>query len=154
MKKNTWNFWIDLLTLLVFVGEAWTGLLMRYILPPGQGRGRSWSLWGLNRHDFGDIHFYLALIFIILIFIHLWLHWAWVCNTTANLFSPNHRRGTIIALIFIIALAALTTLSLLWANTQVQTDDSFLTPGRGRNRNQQTSQPYPKPSTPEYFRIA
>ena len=119
MKKNTWNFLIDLLILLVFVGKIWTGLLMRYILPPGQGRGRSWTLWGMNRHDFGNIHFYLGIAFIILILIHIWLHWAWLCNTTANLFSPNRRRGTIIALIFMIALAALTILSLAWTKSQV-----------------------------------
>ena len=139
MKKNTWNFLIDLLTLLVFVGKIWTGLLMRYILPPGQGRGRSWTLWGMNRHDFGNIHFYLGIAFIILILIHIWLHWAWLCNTTANLFSPNRRRGTIIALTFMIALAALTILSLAWTKSQIQIDNS--SPGRGQNRNQQISQP-------------
>ncbi|MBN2376564.1 MAG: DUF4405 domain-containing protein [Sedimentisphaerales bacterium] len=145
MRKNTWNFWIDLLILLVFTAEVWTGLLMRFILPPGQGRGRSWTLWNLNRHDFGDIHFYLALAFIILILIHIGLHWAWLCNTTANLFSPNRRRGTIIALTFIIALTALSILSLIWTKSQIQTDN--LPPGRGQNRNQQSSQPYRNPST-------
>ena len=60
VKRNTLNFWIDILTFLVFLLKIWTGLLIHYVLPAGQGRGKSLLLWGLNRHDYGVIHFYLA----------------------------------------------------------------------------------------------
>jgi len=49
-----------------------TGLLLHGKLPPGSGRA---SIWGLTRHEWGDIHLVLACTFIVLIVLHLGLHW-------------------------------------------------------------------------------
>ena len=127
MKRNTWNFVIDVLTLVAFGGLAWIGFLIHYVLPPGHGQGgggRGLLLWGWNRHDFGRLHFYLAMGMLLLVMVHLWLHWAWVCNTIANLLgrakAPYVRR-LIYGLIVLLLLTAGTAGSLMWANTQVET---------------------------------
>jgi hypothetical protein len=70
-------------------------LILKYRLPPGTGGGRRriYGLgrsnlsvqWGLSRHEWGEIHFCLALALVGLIAIHLWLHWNWVCRV----FSPR-----------------------------------------------------------------
>lgn len=33
---------------------------------------------GLGRHDWGDLHFYAAIFFLLLLILHLYLHWAWI----------------------------------------------------------------------------
>jgi hypothetical protein len=128
MKRNTINFWIDTLTLAVFAGLAWTGCLIHYILPPRHGRakGVEMLLWGWDRHDFGQVHFYLAISALVLILLHVWLHWAWVCSTIANLFDRSkapYARRLLYGLIFLLLLTGGTAGSLIWVNTQVETID-------------------------------
>ena len=122
MKRNTINFLIDLFTFIVLFGKIWTGLLLHYVLPPGQGRGYSFELWGLNRHQYGTIHFYLAIAMIVLIIIHLWLHWSWICNTLSGLFKIkkiNSSKYSLEAFIFLLIAILLTIVSLVLVKTQV-----------------------------------
>ena len=39
-------------------------------------------LWDLGRHDWGEIHFWLAVSIGALMLLHVALHWAWVCTLT------------------------------------------------------------------------
>jgi len=47
----------------------WLGLLIHYVLPPSGGRGRALTLWGMDRHDYGNVHFYLAPAIVALIIV-------------------------------------------------------------------------------------
>ena len=89
MKRGTLNFVVDLVSFINLVCLAFTGFIMRYILPPGTGGrsrvlhgGRSGEqikqLWSMTRHQWGDIHFYLALVFVVLMTLHIILHWGWI----------------------------------------------------------------------------
>ncbi|MCK4959906.1 MAG: DUF4405 domain-containing protein [Planctomycetes bacterium] len=123
MKRNTLNFWIDALTFLVFFMKIWTGLLIHYILPAGQGRGRSLFLWGLNRHDYGVIHFYMAVAMIALIIVHICLHWSWICSIWARLIGisqVNPSKCFLYGTGFLFILFVITIGSLLWARSQVK----------------------------------
>ena len=91
MKRSALNFVIDFIAFLNLLALALTGLIMKYILPPGSGglgraahdgRGRESvkTLLSLSRHQWGSIHFYLALLFIILMALHIILHWNWIKN--------------------------------------------------------------------------
>ena len=59
---------------------------MKYILPPGTGARHhgidehTRFLLGWGRHDWGDLHFILAVIFVILMVIHIILHWKWIVD--------------------------------------------------------------------------
>ena len=122
MKRNTINFWVDLLTFIVLFLKIWTGLLIHYILPAGQGRGKSLELWGLNRHEYGVIHFYLAVAMIALVVIHIWLHWPWICKTMAAILKTkksNPSRYTSYAIASLVIAFLLIIASLLAAKTQV-----------------------------------
>lgn len=70
---------IDVLAFLGFVALTATGVLMRYVLPPGSGRFV--SLWGLSRHQWGTLHFWIAAGFLGVLAIHLILHWRWIVAT-------------------------------------------------------------------------
>jgi hypothetical protein len=87
MKRNTLNFIVVVVTALVMFGMVATGLVVRFVLPPGSGSRR--ALWGLGRHDWGDLHFWLAVGIGVLVLVHVALHWQWVCATALRLF----RRG-------------------------------------------------------------
>ena len=87
MKRNTLNFLIDLVSALVLLGMIVTGLVMRFVLPPGSGRAR--VLWTWGRHDWGDLHFWLAVAAGCLLLIHVALHWQWVCATLARMVRPH-----------------------------------------------------------------
>jgi len=32
----------------------------------------------MTRHEWGSIHFYLAVVFVVLMVIHIILHWTWI----------------------------------------------------------------------------
>ncbi len=137
MKRNTIHFCIDVLTLAAFVGLAWTGCLIHYILPPRHGRakGIEMLLWGWDRHDYGQVHFYLAISALALVLVHVWLHWAWVCSTVASFWDrakvPYGKR-LIYGLIVFLLLTAGAAGSLIWVNSQVKTN----TQEQGRRANE------------------
>jgi hypothetical protein len=60
MKRNSLNLLVDAASMVALVSLVSTGLLMRFVLPPGSRGGAGLSLWGWTRHDWGDFHFYAA----------------------------------------------------------------------------------------------
>ena len=102
MKRTNLNFIIDFVSFLDLLGLAFTGFIMKYILPPGTGgRGRQLhgglggehikDFWSMTRHEWGDIHFYLALLFIVLMTAHILLHWSWLKNYLKSLFGFSRK---------------------------------------------------------------
>lgn len=76
MKRQNLNFLIDALSFTAFVFLVTTGVLMRYILPPGSGQDV--LIWRLDRHEWGGIHFWISVVFFMLMALHLYLHWNWI----------------------------------------------------------------------------
>lgn len=91
MARSTLNFVIDLVTFFVMLGMIATGLLIRFVLPPGSGERR--SLWDYTRHDWGDVHFWLAVTLGGLVLVHLALHWGWVCSLVSRWFASAEARA-------------------------------------------------------------
>ncbi len=123
LKRNTENFLIDAVTFLVCFAIFWIGLLIHYVLPPGSGRGHALTLWGMDRHDYGNIHFYLALAMVALIIVHIWLHWSWICSVFSNLLgAPQLKRirRVLYGIVLLLAIPIVTIGSLLWVQTQVK----------------------------------
>lgn len=88
MKRSTLNFWLDLMLFLVMAMLILTGLILEFVLPAGSGgRGgqAKLELWGMGRHDVGEIHFYLGLGLIVGLLLHVILHWSWVSGTLSRL---------------------------------------------------------------------
>lgn len=77
MRKPTINFTIDIFAFLAFIFLISTGFLIYLVLPAGSGGS---SIWGMTRHEWGDIHFWFAIFFISLISVHFILHWSWIKN--------------------------------------------------------------------------
>ena len=83
MKRTNLNFIIDVIAFVGFVMLTTTGVLMRYILPPGSGRYS--TIWSFDRHQWGDLHFWISVVFFSILALHLVLHWHWiVCIVTGR----------------------------------------------------------------------
>ena len=89
MKRSSLNYAVDIVSLLAALGLISTGLLLRFVLPPGSRGGAGLSLWDWSRHDWGDVHFYIALGIGCLLIIHLALHWGWTWQITRRIFARN-----------------------------------------------------------------
>ena len=87
ISKNRVNFWLGTLMFADMLFLSLIALIMKYILPPGCGsRHRGWgegeplTFLGLGRHDWGDVHWVLALILLSMLVVHLLLHWKWIVH--------------------------------------------------------------------------
>ena len=76
MKRFFDNLLIDLIAAALMIGMLGTGYILRFPLPPGTNK--ELTLWGLTRHQWGDVHFWISLGLIAVILLHLCLHWQWI----------------------------------------------------------------------------
>ena len=67
-----------------------TGTVMEFVLPP---RCRSRSLWTMDRHGWGEMHFWLAVGICALVLLHLVMRWQWVCTITKSFFNGGTHGG-------------------------------------------------------------
>lgn len=106
MKKNKIHAYIDAIAFVGIVLITATGLLMHYILPPGSGHFM--ELWGMDRHEWGQIHFWIAVGLLGILALHLILHWRWVISMIKG--KPVEESGyrmafSILAVIALLVLA-------------------------------------------------
>jgi len=106
MKTATLNFVIDAVAFAAFVLLASTGILVRYVLPAGSGRFR--ALWGMDRHEWGQWHFWIAVALMSALALHLLLHWRWIACMVRG--RPREGSGVRVALA-IVGLAGLVALA-------------------------------------------
>mgnify|MGYP002814628870 CR=1 FL=1 len=80
MDKSKLNFIISALMFLCLMAMAGLGFLMKFVLLPGRkamveyGRPVELTYLGWDRHDWGDLHSYLAFALLSLLAFHLILH--------------------------------------------------------------------------------
>jgi hypothetical protein len=96
MKRTDLNLFIDALALAAVVLLVSTGLLIEFRLPPGSGggglRGHGFgaanrpveTIWGWTRHEWGEVHFSIACVMILIVVVHLILHWKWIVGVLKN----------------------------------------------------------------------
>jgi hypothetical protein len=102
MKRVTLNFVVDLVGFINLLCLAFTGYIIKYILPPGSGGlghgfmgGREpeqiKELWSMTRHEWGNIHFYFAIVFLALMVVHIFLHWSWIKSYFKSLLTTGRK---------------------------------------------------------------
>lgn len=107
-ERKSLNFIIDSVAFVILMVMTSTGLLMRYYLPPGLCDKRH-TMLGLQRHEWGDLHFWLALVFFSLMALHIFLHWRWIVGVVKG--KPGEGSGLraamgIFGLVMVVALSA------------------------------------------------
>jgi hypothetical protein len=93
VKKQTANYAVDLSMLLLALFEAFSGFVLWLILPRGGqgymgGRGaaaiaRDSFLW--SRDTWLDLHDWVGVALVVVVLVHLALHWRWVVYMTGRL---------------------------------------------------------------------
>jgi hypothetical protein len=90
MSRTALNAIVDAVAYAGIVVLAATGLMLRWQMPPGSGGlhgmgsgagagSRSVTVvWGLSRHEWGSIHYWIALVLMGVLAVHLVLHWKWI----------------------------------------------------------------------------
>lgn len=79
--KSKLNLSIDMIMLLLLLPVAGIGFLIKYVLIPGiqrnsiYGNNTDLEFWGLTRHQWGTIHLVLSIVFLVLLVLHIALHW-------------------------------------------------------------------------------
>ena len=89
MAKPKVNYALDWLAYFGFAALAGTGLLLHFKLPHGV---RDATLLGLTRHDWGDVHFWIAAGFLVVVAVHLLLHATWIRALTVGKASEAGKR--------------------------------------------------------------
>lgn len=81
IQKSKLNIIIDIILLVLLVLMAGFGFLIKYVLLPGIQRNSKYGanidleFLGMDRHQWGNIHLIISIIFIALIILHIILHW-------------------------------------------------------------------------------
>ncbi len=107
MDKLKLNFIISALMFLCLMAMAGLGFLMKFVLLPGRkamvqyGRPVELTYLGWDRHDWGDLHSYLAFALIVLLALHLILHWKKLLGLYERLI-PSPRMRTRLAFGFLL----------------------------------------------------
>lgn len=90
MSRTALNAIVDAVAYAGLVVLATTGLMLRWQMPPGSGGLHGMGagagagsrpvtvVWGLSRHEWGSIHYWIALGLMAVLAVHLLLHWKWI----------------------------------------------------------------------------
>jgi hypothetical protein len=73
-------FILACLMFLMAVIEGLSGFLLWLVIPGGGGRGGGESsvFWGITKNAWIDIHDWVAVAMLVLVVIHIILHWKWI----------------------------------------------------------------------------
>ncbi|MCX5999482.1 MAG: DUF4405 domain-containing protein [Chloroflexi bacterium] len=92
MSKVRLLFVVAVSSFLVFLLQAISGFVLWLILPRGSngdgvGRGGSTFVW--SRQTWMDIHEWTAVALLVLLVIHIYMHWKWLLNQAKALFKTR-----------------------------------------------------------------
>lgn len=111
MKRTLLNLIVDVAAATSLLGMIATGYILRIPLPPGTNKSR--SLWGLTRHCWGTVHFWISAALIAVLLVHVVLHWQWLVSVVAKRFgrpAPSAKRARWIGLLSAIVLVGVSSL--------------------------------------------
>jgi len=77
MTKLKTNSVVDILAFIALLVSALTGIILKFVLPRGSGKLGSIFL-GILRESWLEIHDISSIAFIVLVLVHLILHWNWI----------------------------------------------------------------------------
>ena len=99
MKKVKTNLWTNIIIFINFIGVISTGILLHRF--PSELKER--TIMGVNRYDWGDLHWVLALSLIFFTVVHLVLHWDWVKGSLKKYLGVGKRSLTIAVIVITVS---------------------------------------------------
>jgi len=68
------------------------GFFLGFSIPKGQGYLSQKYFLGLHRHDWAEVHLYLALLLVPLLFFHIWFNRTWVVQSTRRYLGTQWKK--------------------------------------------------------------
>ena len=96
MTRGDIKYVVNCLLFVVLSSTAAVGLLLAFVIPSGPVLGPERFFLGVHRHVWGRFHLYLAVTFLGLLVIHLWLSWGWVFQMTRRFFGERWKRALLV----------------------------------------------------------
>ena len=96
---------IDIAAFISFIFVISTGVLLRYVLPTRSGR--TFELMGMNRHEWGDLHFQITVIFLLILAIHLVIHWKFFFSLFQGKVNSTSAYRIVLGIVALLAILAL-----------------------------------------------
>jgi Domain of unknown function (DUF4405) len=128
MQESDWRYVVDVILFVCLGGMTLIGVLLGLVIPAGPVAAESAKYFlGLHRHQWGNIHAYLSIVFIVLMVVHIVLNWKWVKTRTRQIFK---RTGT--PALVATGAAPFLVLFLFWAGTP-KDSDKYREYGRDRH---------------------
>ncbi len=132
MRKSTLNAVVDVLLLVSMASVVFMGILFGFFIGRGAVPQAEKYLWGLHRHDWGDLHLIFSLILTGLVILHFILHVDWARRTSRR-FLRLHWVVSLVIL-FLIAAGILYASIILKRLHPGDWDDDEEGLGKGRGR--------------------
>jgi hypothetical protein len=99
-----WKGFVSLLTALVFLVIAVSGVVL-YLAPRGRTANWSgWDVWGVSKEGWGEIHMVAALLFLAAAAFHLYFNWTSFASYFKARFQPgfNLKREFVLAVLIVV----------------------------------------------------
>jgi hypothetical protein len=98
MARKWWKsggvlFWTDFAGFVLMLAMVGTGAILKWVLPHGgggrgMGRRAGEAMWmGLDRHTWGEVHFYVSIALVVVVAIHLLSHFGWIRTSVPKYFG-------------------------------------------------------------------
>ena len=111
MNRTFTNLIVDVSAAVLLIGMLATGWILKFPLPPGTNK--TLVLWGLSRHQWGEVHTWISIGLLAVLAIHVILHWQWISSVIAKRLkvkcdTPSNRRrwGAISLVLFLLSFSA------------------------------------------------
>jgi len=102
VRKSTLNAIVDALLVVAMISVAFMGVLLGFFIGRGNVPQAEKFLWGLHRHDWGDLHLMFSLILVGCVILHFVLHIDWVRRTSRRLLGLHW----VLSLLILLAITA------------------------------------------------
>jgi hypothetical protein len=113
MQESDWRYVVDVILYIFLGGMTLIGVLLGLVIPAGPVAAESAKyFFGLHRHQWGNIHAYLSMAFVILMAVHIVLNWKWITSKTRQIFTRCSTPALVAT-----ACAPLLVLFLFWVGT-------------------------------------
>lgn len=87
MRRAILNLMIDSVAAALLTALVGTAYLLWFVLPPGTQRTH--ALWGLLRHQWGTAHFWIGVVLLAVLAVHVALHWRWLVTGLSKRFGAE-----------------------------------------------------------------
>jgi hypothetical protein len=95
MRRATRNYILGVILFILALFQAISGFILWFGLARGGGQGRGWgggtatTFWALTRNTWTDIHSWVAVALLVIVIVHLILHWKWIVYVTKSFFREK-----------------------------------------------------------------